>query len=136
MGNFTAALVNAHGIWRYVILIMIGITVGRMLMGWMRQDPWKALETRLGALLITAVDIGVLLGILVWVLQARWDGADILRSWRHPALMLTATAILHYGWWRVRQSPNHALRYGRSLLYFVIAGLVLIVGIFQIQGIF
>lgn len=134
MDNFTVAMVNAHSIWRYVILIMTGITVGRMLMGWMRQDPWKPLETRLGGLLVTAVDVGVALGIIVWLLQGRWDGADLLRSWRHPALMIVAAVVLHYGWWRVRQSPNDALRYGRSLIYFVIAGLILIVGIFQIQG--
>lgn len=136
MAEFTAALVNTHGIWRYIILIMLGITVGRVIMGWVRQDPWRGLETRLGGLSVIAVDIGIALGILVWLLQGRWDGADLLRSWRHPGLMLLVAVILHYGWWRVRQSPNDALRYGRALLYFVIAGVVLLVGIFQIQGAF
>ena len=134
MDAFVAGLVNAHSIWRYVVLIMVGITVGRMLMGWMRQDPWRALETRLGAFLVTAVDVGIALGLLVWLLQGRWTGEDLLRSWRHPGLMLVAALVLHYGWWRVRQSPNDALRFGRSLLYFAIAGIILVVGIFQIQG--
>lgn len=134
MENFIAAMVNAHSIWRYVILILTGITVGRVLMGWIRQDPWKALETRLAGFLVTAVDVGVALGLLVWLLQGRWDGADLLRSWRHPALMIVAAVVLHYGWWRVRQTSVDALRYGRSLLYFVLAGIILVVGIFQIQG--
>ncbi|MEZ4674742.1 MAG: hypothetical protein R2932_10930 [Caldilineaceae bacterium] len=106
MTEFTAALVNAHGMWRYVILIMAGVTVGRMFMGWLRQDRWRMLETRLGAFLVTAVDVGIALGLIVWLLQARWSGADLLRSWRHPALMLAAAVVLHYGWWRVRQSPT------------------------------
>lgn len=135
MDSLTAGVANAHSIWRYVVLIMAGITVGRMLMGWMRQDKWRSLESRLGAFLVTAVDIGVALGIIVWLLQGRWTGEDLLRSWRHPALMLFAALILHYGWWRVRQSPSSALRYGRSLLYFAIAGIILVVGIFQIQGV-
>ncbi len=134
MDGLIAGVVNAHSIWRYVILMMTGITVGRMFMGWMRQDRWRTLETRLGAFLVTAVDVGVALGLVIWLLQGRWAGEDVLRSWRHPALMLFAALILHYGWWRVRQSPNAALRYGRSLLYFAIAGIILVVGIFQIQG--
>lgn len=134
MDGFVAGLVNAHSIWRYVVLIMGGITVGRMLMGWLRQDRWKALETRLGAFFITAVDVGITLGLLIWLLQGRWEGSDPLRSWRHPGLMLFAALVMHYGWWRVRQSPNDPLRFGRSLLYFAIAGIILIVGIFQIQG--
>jgi uncharacterized membrane protein len=136
MDGFIAGLANAHSIWRYVILIMAGITIGRMYMGWRRQDKWKALETRLGAFFIMAVDVGIALGLLLWLLQERWTGADPLRSWRHPSLMIVAALILHYGWWRVRQSPNSALRYGRSLLYFAIGGITLVVGIFQIQGAF
>jgi hypothetical protein len=134
MDGLVAGLVNAHSIWRYVILIMAGITVGRMLMGWLRRDRWKALETRLGGFLLTAVEVEIVLGLLIWFLQGRWDGADPLRSWRHPGLMIFATVVLHYGWWRVRQSPNDALRFGRSLLYLGIGGVILVIGIFQIQG--
>ena len=134
MDGFIAGVVNVHSTWRYVVLIMTGITVGRMLMGWIRQDKWRSLETRLGAFLITAVDVGLALGLVIWLLQGRWAGEDLLRSWRHPVFMLSAAFILHYGWWRVRQSASDALRYGRSLLYFAIAGIILVVGIFQIQG--
>ena len=88
----------------------------------------------MGVFFVTAVDVGIVLGILVWLLQGRWDGTDLLRSWRHPGLMLVAAVVVHYGWRRVQQSPVAAIRYGRSLLYFVLAGLILVVGIFQIQG--
>lgn len=136
MDGLIAGLVNAHSIWRYVVLISGGITIGRLLMGWMRRDAWRPIEERLGRLFVTAVDVAVGLGVLVWLFQGRWDGVDVLRSWRHPGLMLVATVIVHYGWQRVQAAPVGPLRYGRALLYFVLAGVVILVGLMQIQGAF
>ncbi len=136
MDELIAGLVNAHSIWRYVVLIIGGITLGRLLRGWVRRDRWQPREERLSRLFVTAIDIALGLGLLVWLLQGRWDGADLLRSWRHPALMIVAAVIVHYGWWRIQDAPAGPLRYGRGLLYFVLASGVIVVGLMQLQGVF
>jgi len=136
MDGVIAGLVNAHSIWRYVVLIIGGITIGRLLMGWLRRDVWRPIEERLGRLFVLAVEVAVGLGLLVWLFQGRWDGADPLRSWRHPGLMIVAAVIVHYGWWRVQAAPVGPLRYGRGLLYFVLTGVVILAGLMQLPGTF
>lgn len=136
MDDLIAGLVVAHSIWRYVVLIIGGITIGRLLKGWLRRARWQPIEERLSKLFVTALDVAVVLGLLIWLLQGRWDGADLLRSWRHPGLMILATVVSHYGRQRIHATTVGPLRYGRGLLYFVLAGGIVIIGLLQLQGAF
>ncbi|MEZ4867670.1 MAG: hypothetical protein R3C14_40465 [Caldilineaceae bacterium] len=135
MDSLVAGLLNAHSLWRYVVLMMGGIAIGRMLMGWIRQDPWQPLDQQLGRLFVNAVDVAVGLGLLLWLLEGRWQGADLLRSWRHPALMLVAVIAAHYGWRRVLRAPVDNTRFGWGLIFLGITGLILVVGVLQIRGV-
>ena len=136
MDAFIAGIANAHAVWRYVVMMAGGIAVGRMLMGWLRQEQWQPLDERLGVFFVIAIDVGAALGVLLWVFQARWDGADLLRSWRHPGLMLMGLVAAHYGWRRVRLTPRSQSRFGRSLLFLGSTGAIILLGILQIQGAF
>lgn len=136
MDAFVTALAQAHALWRYVVIVTGGISVGRMLMGWIRQDQWQPLDERLGSFFVTAIDVGVTLGLLVWLLQGRWDGADLLHSWRHPGVMLVGLLTAHYGWRRIKQMPLDGGRFGRALLFWGLTGVILLVGILQVQGVF
>ena len=136
METLTQALVGAHSIWRYAVLISGLVAIGSMLMGWLDKRSWKPLDIRIGRFYLSAIDLEVALGLLIWLLQSRWDGVDILRSWRHPALMLLALAVAHYGWWRARRMPTDRARFGLLTMYFVISGIVIVVGVLQIQGVF
>ena len=132
MDGLIAGLVVAHSIWRYVLLIIGGLTIGRLLKGWLRRDGWHQVEERLSWLLVIAVDVALALGLLLWLLQGRWDGADPLRSWLHPGLMILAALVAHYGWQRLQAAPVGPLRYGRGLLYFVLAGVIILFGLMQL----
>ena len=136
MGTLSEALAGAHALWRYVVLISAFIAIGNMLMGALDKRSWKASDTRIGRFFITALDLEVVLGVLLWLLQERWGGADVLRSWRHPALMVLALVIAHYGWWRAARMPGDRSRFALLTMYFVIAGVVIVVGVLQIQGVF
>lgn len=136
MDAFIAGIANAHGAWRYVVMIAGGIAVGRMLMGWLRQEQWQPLDERLGLLFVIALDVGATLGVLLWFFQARWEGADLLRSWRHPGLMLMGVVTAHYGWRRVRLTLPTQSRFGRGFLFLGITGAIVVLGILQIQGAF
>lgn len=136
MESLTAALAQAHGIWRYVVLITGGVAIGKCLIGWLESREWKPIDQRIVTYFITAVDIGVLLGLLVWLLEGRWDGEDLLRSWRHPALMLLALVIVHVGWIRAKAASDSKGRFARCTLFFAIGGAVILMGVLQIQGVF
>ena len=134
MDGLSQGFLAAHGIWRYLVLLTGFLAIVNCLMGWLNNREWRPIDHRVVRLFLSAIDIEVLLGLLLWALQARWDGADVLRSWRHPLLMLMAAAVVHYGWWRARRLPFERARFALATLYFFIGGLVIVIGILQIQG--
>lgn len=136
MEGLTAGLAGAHSIWRYVVIIAAFVAIGNMLVGTLDKRAWKLTDVRIGRFFLTALDLEVGVGMLLWLLQGRWDGEDVLRSWRHPALMLLALIVAHYGWWRASRMPSDRSRFGLLTMYFIIAGVVVVVGVLQIQGIF
>ena len=136
MDGLTQVLVGVHSIWRYVVLVTAFLAIGNMLMGFLEKRAWKGADARIGRYFVIAIDLEILFGVLIWLLQTRWDGADLLRSWRHPALMLLAALVAHYGWWRARRIPIERARFGLLTMYFVIAGIVIVLGVLQIQGVF
>ncbi|MCB9137525.1 MAG: hypothetical protein H6642_04160 [Caldilineaceae bacterium] len=136
METLQAALANAHGLWRYVVLITAGLAIGKSLIGWLERREWQVADERIAVYFIMAVDIGVTLGVLVWLLETRWNGTDVLRSWRHPATMLVAAGAVHVGWIRAKAAPTATGRFARCTLFFAIAGVIILAGVLQIQGVF
>lgn len=130
------ALKNAHGIWVYIILIMGGIAIGQMWRGFRRKEDWRAIDQNIGFYFITATDLGMLIGILLWIIQGRWDGIDLLRTMRHPTLMLAAWVAVRFGWMRVHQSVVSESKFARAGIFFAIGALMMMVGVFQIYGVF
>ena len=102
MDGLTQVLVGVHSIWRYVVLVTAFLAIGNMLMGFLEKRAWKVADARIGRYFVIAIDLEILFGVLIWLLQTRWDGADLLRSWRHPALMLLAALVAASLAWRRR----------------------------------
>ena len=136
MDTLIAALAGAHGIWRYVILVTGGLAIGKCLIGWLEKREWQPVDQRIATYFVMAVDIGLLLGLLVWLFQERWTGADVLRSWRHPATMILAAASIHVGWVRAKAAPTPIGRFARCTIFFAIGSAIILAGVLQIQGVF
>jgi hypothetical protein len=73
-----------------------------------------------------AMDIQFLIGILVWVIERRWEG-DTSLGWFHPLAMFVAVALAHVGRSRadVGRSATSADK-GRQAALFFIASLVVV----------
>ena len=128
---------NAHAIWLYVVLVVGGIAIGQMIRGWAKGEKWRPMDQRFASFFITALDMEIVLGILLWITQERWDGDDLLRSWRHPVLMLMAWGAARFGWYRARYTATNAeSKFARAAIFFGIAGIVIVVGVLQIREVF
>ena len=130
------ALKNAHAIWVYVVLIMGGIAIGQMWRGMRRREEWRPIDQNIGSFFVTALDLEMVLGILLWIFQGRWDGLETLQSFRHPGLMLAAWTAVRFGWLRVSQTGEPQSKFTRAFIFFTIGGLIMMGGIFQIYGVF
>jgi len=107
-----------------------------MLRGYFKRTPWQAVDQNMSFYFVSAVDLQIIIGILLWFAQQRWDMLDSLRSLRHPALMLAAWAAIRVGWYRVNVAPSAEGRFTRGALFFTIAGIVMMTGVFQVLGVF
>ena len=122
----------AHSGWRYIVLIMLAITIIKMLIGVISKGQWANLDEWLNRLTPISIDIQFLLGAILWIMQQRWNGADPIASWEHPITMIIAAALAHATSTRVKKAPTDAAKYQTALIGYAIAGVVVMLGVLRI----
>ena len=126
---------EAHSGWRYVVILLVALAILKYLIGWLSRGRWSSLDHWLGLLTPAALSIQFLLGLILWIVETRWTGADMLRSWEHPVTMLITTALSHMTWNRVKRTEADADKYRIGAIGFIITGIVLALGIARITNV-
>ena len=126
-------LLMAHSGWRWLVILAGLVFLVRMLWGWFGKDQWRPLDQRLGLILTIVVDIQVLLGIILWIIQQRWTGANPLASFEHPFTMLLGVAIMHVGWSRAKKADESS-RFRQAALWVAVAAVLIALGIVRIDA--
>ncbi|HSJ45979.1 MAG TPA: hypothetical protein VK923_14990 [Euzebyales bacterium] len=98
-------MVLLHSLMRWLVLLAaIAAIVGY---GRARgRNGFDALTERLGSLYAAVIGIQLLLGVVPWVLQGRWSGANVFLSFIHPVMMLLATGVASAGVARARRTRS------------------------------
>ena len=122
----------AHSGWRYLVILILVVTIAKMLIGMVSNGRWGGLDQWLNRLTPIVVDIQFLLGLILWILQQRWTGADPLASWEHPVTMIIASALTHATSTRVKNAPTDAAKFQAGTIGYLIAGLVVALGVARI----
>lgn len=124
-------LVQFHSVFRWVVLLLALAAIVLAVLSATGSRPWDALSDRLSLFFTIALDVQVLVGLVLWVLESRWQGSDAALSWLHPILMLGAVALAHVGRARsdrvggsVNKGRQAAVFFGLSLMV-VLAGIPL-----------
>ncbi|MEZ4730281.1 MAG: hypothetical protein R3E79_24395 [Caldilineaceae bacterium] len=125
---------EAHSGWRYVVLLVVGLALLKLLIGWLGGQRWSRLDQILGAATPIVIDIQWLLGIILWIMQQRWLGGSALVSWEHPTTMTLALIAAHIGWSRTKRATVDKTKFSTAFLGFLIAGLLVAVGVARITG--
>lgn len=114
-------MVTVHSLLRWLVLLS---AVGALI-GYGRAVARSRLDdvaTRLGSLYTMVLGVQFLAGLVLWLVQSRWTGDDVFRSFIHPVLMIIAIAIASAGTARARRASSAI-----TGLVAVVASLVLIV---------
>lgn len=91
-------LIAAHGLMRWIVLIgAVAALAGARLAGDRGLDGWGG---RAGLFYTVALDVQVLIGLLIWVLEPGWR-LNAFFAYVHPATMVLALLVAHFG--RARQ---------------------------------
>lgn len=98
-------MVLLHSLLRWLVLLAAVAAAA----GYVRargSAGFDALTERLGALYAAAIGLQLLIGIVLWVLQGRWDADDVFRSFIHPVMMIVAAGVASAGVARARRARS------------------------------
>jgi len=132
--NPTSLLFYTHSGWRYIVILVLVLALLKLLIGWLGGQRWSRLDQILGAATPIVIDIQWLLGIILWIMKQSWSGSSALVSWEHPITMTLALIAAHIGWSRTKRSTVDKTKFSTAFLGFLIAGLLVAVGVARITG--
>ena len=125
-------ILQAHSGWRYIVLLILVLTIIKVLLGAISKGRWSTLDQWLNRLTPIVIDIQLLLGLILWVLEQRWLGGDSVASWEHPVTMLIGVVLAHATSRRVTSAPTDAAKFQAAAIGYIIAGLVVALGVARI----
>jgi hypothetical protein len=101
------ALVTAHSIVRWFVVVGLLATVVAGVTLSLRREPWSMGYSRIVAVTVGLFDLQVLLGILVWVANKGWELGPFL-GYIHPLGMIVAAGVAHVAAARLKRRPGAA----------------------------
>jgi hypothetical protein len=100
------------------------------------KGPYTQLDRRLGLYYTIALDVQVLIGLIVWIVESRWTGFQTMGepiarfyALEHPLMMLVAVAIAHIGYRRSRSGADDTFRHRSAALFFLVSLIIILVAI-------
>ena len=122
-----AQLVGVHSLLRWVVLLVVTIALVRGLVGWLGGGAWTGLDRGLTRITGGVMTLQVLLGIVIWVLERRWEDGLFLGV-VHPLVMLGALGVMQVGSARIKRASSAPAKH-RTLALSLLLALVLITAV-------
>ena len=135
------ALLTAHSLNRWFVIVLLLIALGRGIAGWSRGREWAGGDDLTARLLIIVLDVQLLLGVALYavspIVRAGWSdlgatmGNRVLQFWtvEHAPTMILAIVIVHVGRIIARRADNDRRRFRVSTLTVGVATLLILAGI-------
>lgn len=125
MANF---LLMAHSGWRWIVLLLIIITLIKALVGWLGKQKWREdLDTRLLLFSRIAVYIQVVLGILLYILMQGW--LNMRFTGEHVIVALLAVGGVEFAAGRAKKARSDAAMFKFTVIGFAIALILILAAI-------
>lgn len=129
-------LLNLHSGWRYIVLLMLIVSIVLLLIGWLRGGEWNKLVNGFSMFTPIVIDIQLLLGLVLWftrpnVMGASRAGGNILE---HFITMLIAVVLGHIAAVRIKKAADDGTKFQNGAIYFILTGLVVALGVVRVAG--
>lgn len=104
----------------YIWPVLAGVAVLYVL--WMayglaRRADWTSGPAMASLLFLILLDVQLLLGATLWILQQRWTGDDVMRSWEHPFHMIVALTLYHVGYRQLKRATAAKAKFRAALIW-------------------
>jgi hypothetical protein len=122
------AVVQIHSLLRWIVLIAGVAALAVAAAGWAGAGPGEKTSRQVTLLYAVVLDIQVLLGIVIWLLEQRFQGGGIFFQLIHPLIMLIALVVAHIFAARARRTPGLPAAKSRTIgnglsLLLIVAGI-------------
>ncbi|MFN8439149.1 MAG: hypothetical protein U0175_00125 [Caldilineaceae bacterium] len=131
----TSILLRTHSDFRYLVIAVVVLALLKLLIGLVSGSRWGRLDQIAGTAFPIVFDIQLLFGLVLWVVEQRWSGADPTRSWEHPVTMILAITAAHIAWSRAKKQSADAAKFRTAFFGFLIAGLLMGLGVARVTGV-
>ena len=134
------ALLTAHSLNRWLVVVLLFIVLGRGIVGWARGREWTRRDDVTGRLLIIVLDVQLLLGLALYavspIVRAGWSDLSatmanrVLQFWtiEHAPTMLIAIVVVHIGRVVARRADDDRRRHRVTTLSVGVATLLILGG--------
>lgn len=99
-------LIMFHSLWRWIVVLLIFVTLVVSLIKWTRKADWTKGNKYLPLISSIALDINVLVGLGLYVMEKRWVGGEHFISYLHPLLMFAALSAVHITYSRAKKQES------------------------------
>lgn len=124
-------VLTIHSLWRWIVVLIALVALVKLALGWSRGQPPTPLDRRLVLLFTISLDIQVVLGLVLFILQAA-NGVLPAAGVEHTITMVIASIFAHATLlWRAR-TDNTALR--NNFLAVLISLFVIVAGVAVVGG--
>lgn len=127
-------VLGLHNVVRWVVIALGVWAVMLAWRGWLARRTWREQESRAARLFVTALDVQLLLGLLLYAFFSpltRRGFSDPMAAMReapvryflveHTVVMLTAIVLAHVGWSRVKRAGSDSQRFQQAALWLGVA---------------
>jgi hypothetical protein len=121
-------ILTLHSYFRWFVLAFAIAAIVLAVLSASGSRPWDMLTDRASLLYTVVLDIQFLIGLLLWVVEQRWQIADVI-TWAHPLAMVAAIALAHIGRSRSDAAPTDRARGAQTALFFGASVLVILFSI-------
>ncbi len=125
---------NFHSGWRWLIVLVGVLAILKLLLGLVSRGKWSKLDQVLGAATPIMLDVQWLLGIVLYIMGSWYASPAAVAGAEHPVTMTLAMVAAHVGWSRAKKSSDDGAKFRNALLGFVIAGVLIALGIWRVTS--
>jgi membrane protein DedA with SNARE-associated domain len=135
-------LLHLHNILRWVILVLLIISIARAYVGWKRKKSFSDGDRKVWLFTMITAHITLLVGLYQWLwgrfgllkVSAPPDGIMKDKTYRffwveHPTFMILAIVMITLGYGVAKKKLADDLKYKRALWLFIVALLFILVAI-------
>ena len=130
----TNIILQAHSGWRWIVLLLIIITIVKMLIGWLGKQKWQTLDSNLLLYSRIAMYIQVVLGLVLYVVLQRWNGGMAFLG-GHVLPAVLAVGGVEFGAARAKKSAGQK-KFMFAFIGFIVALILLYGALATVGGMF